>query len=132
MPVMLAAPRLRGDSCRRGFMTSRIQRLALYAIITALAVLQYDLWIGRGSVLSVWRLHRRIAVAEARNVRRVARNTALAAQVADLKRHGLSSAQAEARTTLGMIRKGEIFYQVVPGNPPTAVFVPYPDGAGNG
>ncbi|MHB1950307.1 MAG: septum formation initiator family protein [Acidiferrobacteraceae bacterium] len=110
----------------------RLRRVFLYASIALLALLQYDLWLGRGSVRSVWRLHQRIVAAQARNARRAARNDALAAQVADLKQHGRASVESEARTTLGMIRRDETFYQVVPGSPPTTPFVPYPDGAGRG
>lgn len=133
MPVMPAGPFLRDRRPEtRAIASSRWRRLSLYIAVAVLALLQYDLWFGRDSVRSLWRLHQRIVAAEAKDARRAARNDALAARVSDLKHHGWASVQSEARTTLGMIRKDETFYQVVPGNPPKAAFVPYPDGAGRG
>lgn len=133
MPAMPAGPLLRDRGPdTRAIASSRLWRLSLYVAVAVLALLQYDLWFGRDSVRSAWRLHRRIVVAEAQNARRAARNDALAARVSDLKHHGRASVQSEARATLGMIRQDETFYQVVPGNPPKTAFVPYPDGAGRG
>ena len=86
------------------------------AIIAVLAVLfvllQYKLWFGEGSMMEVWRLDRAVAAQLADNVQLHERNQALAAEVADLKQ-GVDAIEERARRELGMIKKGETFYQVV-------------------
>ncbi len=85
-------------------------------IIAALAVLfvllQYKLWFGEGSMMEVWKLDRAIAVQGAENAQLLERNQALAAEVADLKQ-GVDAIEERARRELGMIKKGETFFQVV-------------------
>ena len=51
------------------------------------------------------------------NAKLKARNDALDAEVRDLKQ-GLEALEEHARLDLGMIRKDEIFYQVVAPRPP--------------
>ncbi|HET9123212.1 MAG TPA: septum formation initiator family protein [Acidiferrobacteraceae bacterium] len=109
-----------------------LRRSRTWVLLAVLGGLQYDLWIGQGGVLAVWHLRSRIAAAEQKNALAVQRNQALAAEVADLKRNGLASAQEAARSQLGMIRRNETFYQVLPGVPVTRPFTPYPDGPGIG
>ena len=75
--------------------------------------LQYPLWIGKGSWMRVWELDRSLAQQRDTNARLKARNDALDAEVRDLKQ-GLEALEERARLELGMIKKDEIFYQVVP------------------
>jgi len=77
-----------------------------------LAMLQYDLWIGDGSMASVWRLQHTMDNQRAENSRLKSRNDGLAAEVEDLK-SGLSAIEERARSELGMIKKDETFIQVV-------------------
>ncbi len=85
-------------------------------IIAVLAVLfvllQYKLWFGEGSMMEVWQLDRAIAAQAAENAQLRERNQALAAEVSDLKQ-GVEAIEERARRELGMIKKGETFYQVV-------------------
>jgi len=85
-------------------------------IIAALAVLfvllQYKLWFGEGSMMEVWKLDRAIVVQGAENAQLLERNQTLAAEVADLKQ-GVDAIEERARRELGMIKKGETFFQVV-------------------
>jgi cell division protein FtsB len=85
--------------------------LALAAILLAL---QYPLWMGKGGWLRVWELDRSLAQQREGNGRLKARNDAIEAEVVDLKQ-GLEAIEERARLELGMIRKDELFYQVVPG-----------------
>lgn len=82
------------------------------ALIVILAVLQYDLWIGDGSMASAWQLQRTIDQQRAENEGLKSRNDGLTAEVQDLK-SGLSAIEERARSELGMIKKGETFVQVV-------------------
>ena len=76
--------------------------------------LQYPLWIGKGSWTRVWELDRQLVAQREDNTRLKARNDALDAEVRDLK-EGTEALEERARLELGMIRKDEIFYQVVRG-----------------
>jgi cell division protein FtsB len=90
----------------------KVLALILGGLILAL---QYPLWIGKGSWLRVRDLDRQVAQQQATNARLKARNDALDAEVRDLKQ-GLEAVEERARLELGMIRKDEIFYQVVTPN----------------
>jgi cell division protein FtsB len=82
-------------------------------ILAALAVaLQYPLWIGKGSWTRVWELDRQLAEQRETNRSLKARNDALDAEVRDLKA-GSDAVEERARLELGMIRKDEVYYQVV-------------------
>jgi len=90
---------------------------ALSFILAGLILaLQYPLWIGKGSWMRVWELDRSLAQQRDTNARLKARNDALDAEVRDLKQ-GLDAIEERARLELGMIRKDEIFYQVVQARP---------------
>ncbi len=86
------------------------------AIIAALAILfvllQFKLWFGDGSIKDGWRLKGAIAAQSSENSQLKERNQTLAAEVDDLKQ-GLEAIEERARNELGMIKKGETFYQVV-------------------
>ncbi|MFZ3323065.1 MAG: cell division protein FtsB [Usitatibacter sp.] len=75
--------------------------------------LQYPLWIGKGSWTKVWELERVLAQNREGNAKLKARNDALDAEVRDLK-EGMEAIEERARLELGMIRKDEVFYQIVP------------------
>ncbi len=85
--------------------------LSLFLLVLLL-VLQVTLWFGDGSLPSVWRLQRAVTAQQAENAELAARNQQLEAEVEDLKQ-GLSAVEERARSELGMIRRGETFYQIV-------------------
>ena len=75
-------------------------------------ILQYDLWLGEGSLATVWRLQQEITAQKEENKKISERNKALVAEVNDLKK-GKSAIEERARNELGMIKKGETYIQVV-------------------
>ena len=83
------------------------------ALAGLLIALQYPLWIGKGSWLKVWELDQQVSAQRDSNMRLKARNDALDAEVRDLKQ-GLEAIEERARLELGMIKKDEVFYQIVP------------------
>jgi cell division protein FtsB len=93
-------------------------RLLALLLLFMLLVLQYRLWVGRGSLAEVASLERQIARQQARIAEMEERNARLRAEVYSLK-HGLDAVEARARNDLGMIKEGETFYQVVPAEPKT-------------
>ena len=99
---------------RAGGIQSPVKALAI-VLSTLLLALQYPLWLGKGSWLRVLDLDRSLEQQRAQNARLKARNDALDAEVKDLKQ-GLEAVEERARLELGMIKKDETFYQVVPPN----------------
>jgi cell division protein FtsB len=87
-------------------------KIATYVLLAILVLLQYPLWFGSGGVIAVWRLDREIAAQEQENASLKDRNQALEADVNDLKQ-GLAAIEERARTELGMVKKGEVFFQVI-------------------
>ncbi|HUP98384.1 MAG TPA: cell division protein FtsB [Usitatibacter sp.] len=85
-----------------------------YILAGLLIALQYPLWIGKGSWMRVWDLDRQLVAHKDGNARAKLRNEALDAEVRDLKQ-GHEALEERARLELGMIRKDEVFYQVVKG-----------------
>ncbi|MDH5377372.1 MAG: cell division protein FtsB [Gammaproteobacteria bacterium] len=74
--------------------------------------MQYTLWFGQGGFPDAWKLQKAVEVQRADNKLLEKRNTELQAEVLDLKQ-GLAAVEEHARYELGMIRKDEIFYQVI-------------------
>ena len=86
----------------------------LGAVLVALVVLiQYPLWLGKGSWLRAWQVEEGLAKQKAKNSQLEARNAGLAAEVRDLKQ-GTEAIEERARYELGLIRPDEVFIQVVP------------------
>ena len=86
---------------------------ALVAIlIVLLLILQYKLWFGDGNMREVWKLQAAIEEQKKENEKLRERNAALEAEVQDLKQ-GMEAIEERARSELGMIKKGETFYQII-------------------
>ncbi len=81
-------------------------------LLILLLLLQYPLWLGKGSWLTVWDLNRQLEKQQADNQQTKARNTLLDAEVRDLKQ-GTEAIEERARSELGMIKQGETFFQVL-------------------
>jgi cell division protein FtsB len=64
----------------------------------------------------MWRLQRQLDTQKTENEQLKERNRALEAEVKDLKQ-GLEAIEERSRSELGMIRKGETFYQIVEDKP---------------
>jgi cell division protein FtsB len=92
-------------------------RFVIVVLAVVLALLQARLWLSNGGLREVWRLETEVARRADENSRLAARNSALEAEVRDLKQ-GLAAAEERARTDLGMIQAGETFYQIAPAHPP--------------
>jgi cell division protein FtsB len=92
-------------------------RILTLFLAILIAALQYPLWLGKGSWLRVWDLSRQIEQQQAANAKLKARNDSLDAEVRDLKQ-GYAAIEERARSELGMIKRDEVFYQVMDGGPP--------------
>ena len=85
----------------------------LALVLTALLLaLQYDLWMGEGSLTALWQLQQQNVAVHTDNQTLQARNDALAAEVDDLK-SGMAAIEERARSELGMVKQHETFVQVI-------------------
>lgn len=75
-------------------------------------MLQYPLWLGKGSWLRVWNVNQQIDEQKDKNIAFKQRNETLSAEVHDLKQ-GNAAIEERARAELGMIKQDEVFYQVI-------------------
>jgi cell division protein FtsB len=87
-------------------------KLVTLILIALIAALQYPLWLGKGSWSRVWEVDRQLHEQAQANQNLQARNTALDAEVRNLKQ-GLEAIEERARSELGMIKQNEIFFQIL-------------------
>lgn len=91
-------------------------KLLSFILLLFVAAMQYPLWFGKASWLRVWQVDQEVIAARAENVQLQNRNNKLEAEVNDLKQ-GLEAIEERARSDLGMIKEGEILYQIVRNTP---------------
>ena len=91
-------------------------RLLIGLLLVLLLFLQYRLWVGEGSLAEVINLKREIEEQARELVVLRERNRALQAEVEDL-RSGLEAVEERARSELGLVKQGEVFYQVIEPEP---------------
>jgi cell division protein FtsB len=87
-------------------------RWLIFILSALLIFLQYRVWVGEGSMAEVSNLKAKIVIQQAESSRLKQRNQALQAEIEDL-RNGLGAIEERARSELGMVKEGEIFYQVI-------------------
>jgi len=91
-------------------------RAVTLTLATLLLLLQYPLWLGKGSWLKVWGLNRQVEEQQQVNQQTLVRNALLDAEVRDLKQ-GTEAIEERARNELGMIRRNEEFFQIIENQP---------------
>ena len=91
-------------------------KLLSFILLLSVATMQYPLWFGKASWLKVWQVDQEVIAAREENVQLQNRNNKLEAEVNDLKQ-GLEAIEERARSDLGMIKEGEILFQIVRNTP---------------
>jgi cell division protein FtsB len=86
-------------------------RSVTLALVALLALVQADLWFGKGGLPRVVQLQTQLNAQRAANDAARERNTRIAAEVRDLK-EGLEMVEERARMDLGMVRPDEILVQI--------------------
>ncbi|OGT49069.1 MAG: hypothetical protein A3E82_01480 [Gammaproteobacteria bacterium RIFCSPHIGHO2_12_FULL_38_11] len=87
-------------------------KVILGALIILLSLLQYEFWFSDGGMKTVFQMQKRISAQAKVNDQLDKRNQVLIAEIKDLQ-SGNAAIEARARNDLGMVKKGEVFYQVV-------------------
>jgi cell division protein FtsB len=102
-----------------------MRRLPFTPVLLAvlIALMQYPLWLGKGSWLRVWELDRQLQVQKEHNRKLQVRNAAIEADVRDLKQ-GVEAIEERARYELGMVKSDEVFFHIVDATPGTATKAP--------
>lgn len=88
-------------------------------LVVLILLLQYPLWLGKGSVLKVWELDNQVEAQKATNQQLQSRNVALDAEVRDLKQ-GTAAIEERARSELGMVKRDEVFFKILSDPPASA------------
>lgn len=86
--------------------------------VVLILLLQYPLWLGKGGWLKVWDLDRQVEAQKQVNQQTQTRNAVLDAEVRDLKQ-GTEAIEERARSELGMVKRDEVFFQIVGNHPPS-------------
>ena len=87
-------------------------KILAVALGVLIVLIQVPLWLGKGSWLRVWHVENELSKQKLKNSQLEARNAVFAAEVRDLKQ-GTDAIEERARLELGMIRRDEVFHQVV-------------------
>jgi cell division protein FtsB len=87
-------------------------KITLGALVLLLLLMQYEFWFSDGGMRTVWKLEKSIAKQQKINDALDKHNQVLIAEIKDLQ-SGNTAIEARARNDLGMVKKGEVFYQVV-------------------
>ena len=87
-------------------------KLIVAILFVLLIWLQYKLWLDDGGIPEVLELEQEIETVQDEVNRLEERNKALNAEVMDLKK-GIEAIEERARSEMGMIKKDEIYYQVI-------------------
>lgn len=81
-------------------------------LVALLVLLQYEIWFAPRGIVTAYQLHNNIMAQTKINKQLAERNKILIADIKDLK-SGNEAIEERARNDLGMIKSGEVFYQVV-------------------
>jgi len=87
-------------------------KILAFILLVLLFWLQYKIWFQDGGVPEVLELQQEVNGVKTRVNQLEERNQSLEAEVRDLKK-GLRAVEERARSELGMIKKGEVYYQVI-------------------
>ena len=87
-------------------------RILLIFLLLVFFALQYRLWVGEGSYAEVVHLQNEIALKKQDLKRMQQENMQLRAEIEDLK-SGLAAIEERARNDLGMVKEGEVYFQIV-------------------
>lgn len=83
-----------------------------FVLLLLLIWLQYKVWLQDGGIPEALQLQQEVEEVAVEVKKLQERNLSLDAEVKDLKK-GLDAIEERARSEMGMIKKGEVYYQVI-------------------
>jgi len=87
-------------------------KIIALVLLALLIWLQYKIWLQDGGIPEIVQLEQEVEQVNIEVKRLQERNQSLDAEVKDLKK-GLDAIEERARSEMGMIKEGEIYYQVI-------------------
>jgi len=87
-------------------------KIIAFVLLVLLVWLQYKIWLQDGGLPEVMQLQQEIEAVKTEVQKLQERNSSLDAEVNDLKK-GLQAIEERARSEMGMIKKGEVYFQVI-------------------
>ena len=87
-------------------------RPLIIILVAAFVLLQYLLWFADNGIMQVFHLKREIEQKQEKNTDIKKHNAVLQDEIDSLKKGG-EAIEGRARNDLGMIKDGEVFYQLV-------------------
>lgn len=87
-------------------------KIIAFVLLFLLIWLQYKIWLQDGGIPEVVQLQQEVGQVKIEVEQLQERNSSLDAEVKDLKK-GLDAIEERARSEMGMIKKGEVYYQVI-------------------
>lgn len=94
-------------------------------LLGVVLLLQYPLWLGKGSLPHLQQVEQSLQAQKQKNAELKLRNTAMEAEIQDLKR-GYDAIEERARSELGMVKPKEILYEyLTPPNDRTVIVNPH-------
>ena len=87
-------------------------KIIAFVLLVLLIWLQYKIWLQDGGIPEVIQLQQEVEAVKAEVQKLQERNSSLDAEVKDLKK-GLDAIEERARSEMGMIKEGEVYYQVI-------------------
>lgn len=85
-------------------------------LIILLGALQYRLWFGKHNIIDYRQMKQQVDQQIQQNANMMQRNSLLKADIHDLKM-GMEAIEERARNELGLIKRGETFYRILPKEP---------------
>jgi len=88
-------------------------RAFMSVLLILFALQQYTLWFGKNGIKENHRVAAKVTVALNRNKALIERNKVMYVEIYNLK-NGKGAIEENARNELGLIKKGETFFRIVP------------------
>lgn len=87
-------------------------KIVVILLVILLAFFQYKLWFAKEGVVQTLHLRKVITLQEQKNTEIKDQNKILKDDILNLKKAG-GAVEAHARSDLGMVKEGEVFYQII-------------------
>ena len=87
-------------------------KFLITTLVILLMLLFAKLWVGHGSYPEIWKLEKDISIQKEKNDIQEKINRQIQAELEDA-REGYAAVEERARSELGMIKKGETFYEII-------------------
>lgn len=87
-------------------------KIIALVLLFLLIWLQYKIWLQDGGIPEIVQLQQEVEQVKTEVQKLSERNLSLDAEVTDLKK-GLDAIEERARSEMGMIKQGEVYYQVI-------------------